>query len=49
MLVGAEKSWALLPDDDDVDLLSKAKAKRQQRLQEELATERKFVRDEGFR
>ena len=49
MLVGVEKSWALLPDDDDVDLLSKAKARRKQRIQEELATEKKFVRDEGFR
>ena len=42
-------AFALLPDDDDADLVSKAKSRRKKRLQEELAAEKKFVREEGLR
>jgi len=34
---------ALLPDDDDEELIKRAKAKRSTKLREELATERNFV------
>lgn len=42
-------AFALIPDDDDEELLERAKARRAQRLKEELATERSFVKDEGFK
>ena len=37
-------AWALIPDDDDEDLVEKAKAKRSQKLKEELGTQKKFAR-----
>ena len=48
-LVWETSALALLPDDDDADLVLKAKARRKKRLQEELAAEKKFVREEGLR
>lgn len=42
-------SWALLPDDADTELIEKARASRSRRLQTELETERKFVKQQGFR
>ena len=37
-------AWALIPDDDDEDLVASAKAKRSQKLKEELGTQKKFAR-----
>ena len=42
--VPAYAAWALIPDDDDEDLVEKAKAKRSQKLKEELGTQKKFAR-----
>jgi len=42
-------SWALLPDDDDSELIEKARASRSRRLETELETERRFVKQQGFR
>ena len=41
-------AMALIPDDDDEDLVATAKARRSQKLKEELGTEKKFTRSEGF-
>ena len=41
-------AWALIPDDDDEDLVKVAKSRRSQKLKEELGTEKKFTRSEGF-
>ena len=40
---------ALIPDDDDEELIEKAKARRTQRLKEERSTERSFVKVQGFK
>jgi len=40
---------ALIPDDEDEELLAKAKANRQKRLAEEREVEKAFVREEGFK
>ena len=42
--IPAYAAWALIPDDDDEDLVEKAKAKRSQKLKEELGTQKKFAR-----
>ena len=44
----ARAAWALIPDDDDEDLVEKAKARRGEKLKAERGTEKKFVRSEGF-
>ena len=41
-------AWALIPDDDDEDLVKSAKSRRSAKLKEELGTEKKFTRSEGF-
>eukprot|EP00210_Caulerpa_lentillifera_P005127 g4899.t1 len=48
-LYSVPDALALLPDDDDLDLVEKAKARRKSRLQKELESERQFVRSEGLR
>lgn len=40
---------ALLPDDDDEDLVSKAKENRKSRLKSEITTQKQFARTEGFK
>ncbi|CAD7695388.1 unnamed protein product [Ostreobium quekettii] len=49
LLAAAAPSWALLPDDDDTDLIEKAKGRRQQRIQADREAERKFVKEGGYR
>ncbi len=39
---------ALIPDDDDEELIEKAKANRKQRLSEQRDTAKEFVKTEGF-
>eukprot|EP00898_Chlorokybus_atmophyticus_P008539 jgi/Chlat1/8687/Chrsp88S08064 len=46
--MACSRAFALLPDDDDEDLLQRAKSRRKERLEVERATERSFVREEGF-
>lgn len=48
-LTAVPESLALLPDDDDLDLVEKAKSKRRARLQKELDAEKQFVRSGGLR
>jgi hypothetical protein len=45
----ASQALALIPDDDDEDLIIKAKDKRRQKLKEEITTEKQFARTEGFK
>lgn len=40
---------ALLPDDDDEDLVIKAKENRKSRLKSEITTQKQFARTEGFK
>merc|ERR1712025_423988 len=39
----ARAAYAILPDDDDEELIQRAKAKRASKIKEELAAERNFV------
>lgn len=48
LVVPPNTAWALLPDDDDAELVEKAKAARQERIKKELATERNYAKDSGF-
>ncbi|GMH43011.1 hypothetical protein BSKO_10933 [Bryopsis sp. KO-2023] len=47
-MTNPKNALALLPDDDDADLVEKAKAARQERIKKEFATERKYAKDSGF-
>lgn len=44
----AQPATALIPDDDDEELVEKARANRKSRLANEKATEKAFSRSEGF-
>lgn len=44
----AAPALALIPDDDDEDLVEKARANRRAKLAEEKATEREFERSAGY-
>uniref|UniRef100_A0A6V3SAZ5 Maintenance of Photosystem II under High light 2 C-terminal domain-containing protein n=1 Tax=Lotharella globosa TaxID=91324 RepID=A0A6V3SAZ5_9EUKA len=46
-LLGVRQAMALLPDDDDAELVARAKANRQKRIQEEKKTEYEFLASEG--
>eukprot|EP00882_Tetradesmus_deserticola_P003034 GHRQ01003221.1.p1 GENE.GHRQ01003221.1~~GHRQ01003221.1.p1 ORF type:complete len:217 (+),score=83.40 GHRQ01003221.1:835-1485(+) len=43
------KAWALIPDEEDEELLERAKAKRKQRLAAQKETTRDFLRDGGIK
>jgi hypothetical protein len=47
-LLSAGSAWALIPDDDDEDLVKKARANRRSKLAEEKSAEQAFTRSEGF-
>jgi hypothetical protein len=42
-------AWALIPDDEDEELLARAKANRVKTLAKEREVEKAFVREEGFK
>lgn len=44
-----QSAWALIPDDDDSELILKAKAKRKSRIKNELEAEKKFSKAEKYR
>eukprot|EP01023_Acetabularia_acetabulum_P017220 TRINITY_DN1854_c0_g1_i2.p1 TRINITY_DN1854_c0_g1~~TRINITY_DN1854_c0_g1_i2.p1 ORF type:complete len:223 (+),score=30.70 TRINITY_DN1854_c0_g1_i2:98-766(+) len=44
-----QKAFALIPDDDDEELIERAKAKRQSRLQEQKEVQREFITSEGLK
>ncbi|KAK9823778.1 hypothetical protein WJX72_005437 [[Myrmecia] bisecta] len=48
ILLGASKALALIPDDDDEELIEKAKANRKTRLADERAAEKQYVKEAGF-
>ena len=48
VLLTATRAFALIPDDDDEELVEKARANRKSRLASERATEKTFARTEGF-
>jgi hypothetical protein len=43
------KAWALIPDEEDEELLLKAKANRQKRLQAQKEVTREFLREDGLK
>jgi len=47
-LISALPATALIPDDDDEELIEKARANRRAKLANEKKTEREFARSEGF-
>mmetsp|Transcript_23285 Transcript_23285/g.59517 ORF Transcript_23285/g.59517 Transcript_23285/m.59517 type:complete len:196 (-) Transcript_23285:466-1053(-) len=49
VVMGAPKAQALIPDEEDEELLEKARANRAKRLQEERATQRAFMQEEGLK
>ena len=44
----ARPARAILPDDDDMELIARARAKRQQRIEDEFENGRSFAATEGF-
>jgi len=47
-ILAARNAMAILPDDDDAELLEKAKARRSERIKEEKKLESDFLRAEGI-
>mmetsp|Transcript_33865 Transcript_33865/g.62873 ORF Transcript_33865/g.62873 Transcript_33865/m.62873 type:complete len:243 (-) Transcript_33865:197-925(-) len=47
-LLGVRQAMALIADDDDAELVARAKANRQKRIQEEKKTEYEFLASEGL-
>uniref|UniRef100_A0A383WCK5 Maintenance of Photosystem II under High light 2 C-terminal domain-containing protein n=1 Tax=Tetradesmus obliquus TaxID=3088 RepID=A0A383WCK5_TETOB len=45
----APKAWALIPDEEDEELLERAKANRKQRLAAQKETTRNFLKEEGVK
>eukprot|EP00899_Mesostigma_viride_P024370 jgi/Mesvir1/5117/Mv15274-RA.2 len=45
--LAANPAFALIPDDDDQELLKSTQARRQERLEKERATERRFANESG--
>jgi hypothetical protein len=43
------KAWALIPDEEDEEMLEKAKANRQKRLQAQKEVTREFLREDGLK
>jgi hypothetical protein len=48
-IVPAQPARALIPDEEDEELLERAKANRQRRLAEQKETTRNFLRDDGLK
>jgi hypothetical protein len=42
------RAWALIPDEEDEELLERAKANRQKRLASQKETTREFLKEEGM-
>lgn len=43
------RAWALIPDEEDEEMLEKAKANRQKRLQAQKEVTREFLREDGLK
>eukprot|EP00775_Hariotina_reticulata_P003647 gene3647-3908_t len=49
LLVSVPNAWALIPDEEDEEMLESAKANRQRRLASQKETTREFLREEGLK